>query len=517
MRKLIATLLCNSILFPFLAFADEEGNNSIVDRQIQYVDYNYIHNIENGALNPVSISDIPLGDITVISAGYFWNDGKYHNVDKSGHVNGLNIDVYGIARLDKISFEGEVGYFNYKERDKVWNSTLFMNKLNPFILADDKPSDYKTDRFVINGRFTYKFSSRFRFGLNADYNVGVMSDESDPRVETKGMRFILNPGVDFDVTDRFTLGATGGINLFSESQRYTCLQTAVNYKFYLMSGLGTNYPYSNNAYSRDSHGTSWFVSVDGKYKISNELANYLTINYGNESEKAVDGGSSYRFMGGDFSNNVLGITDRFAITGSRIAHNIEIGFQTNDVKGRWYDQKSTSQNGTTVWEIMNSSIKHTESLTNVSGAYRLDFLDNAGVSSLTAGIGLGYTNSDTKNYPELYYRKYSNLSIKANVTKYFNIKKVRLGVGIDGGYDMNLSSSCDLNGIDIEKEYSLPMYYFLTSNAYTVNGRIDGKLPVGKVILGAYITGGTTRCANAKDMFKTTAMNSFTCGLNLSF
>ena len=517
MRKLIATLLCNSILFPFLAFADGEGNNSIVDQQIQYADYNYIHNIEYRALNPVSISDIPLGDITVISAGYYWNNGKYHNVDKSGHVNGFDVDVYGIARLNKISFEGEVGYFSYKERDRVWNSTLFQNKLNPFILADDKPSDYKTDRFVINGRFAYKISSRLRFGLNADYNVGVMSDESDPRVETKGMRFILNPGIDFDVTDKFTLGATGGINLFSESQRYTCLQTAVNYKFYLMSGLGTNYPYSNNAYSRDSKGTSWFVSIDGKYKISDNLSNYITVNYGNESEKAIDGGSSYRFLGGDFSNAVIGITDRFSITGTRLAHNIEIGFEINDVKGKWYDQKHTTQNGTTVWEVMNSSIKHKESLTTAHGAYRFDILDNNGVSSLTAGIGVGYITSDTKNYPEVYFRKYSNLGIKANVTKYFNIKKVRLGVGVDGGYDMNLSSSCDFNGIDIENEYSLPMYYFLTSSAYNVNGKIEGKLPVGKVILGAFVSGGTMRCADAKEMFKNTSLNNFKCGLNLSF
>ncbi|MDE7369253.1 MAG: hypothetical protein K2N08_05705, partial [Muribaculaceae bacterium] len=262
---------------------------------------------------------------------------------------------------------------------------------------------------------------------------------------------------------------------------------------------------------------SWFVSIDGKYKIDDSLSDYITVNYGNESENAIDGGSSYRFLGGDFSNAVIGITDRFSITGTRLAHNIEIGFEINDVKGKWYDQKHTTQNGTTVWEVMNSSIKHKESLTTAHGAYRFDILDNNGVSSLTAGIGVGYITSDTKNYPEVYFRKYSNLGIKANVTKYFNIKKVRLGVGVDGGYDMNLSSSCDFNGIDIENEYSLPMYYFLTSSAYNVNGKIEGKLPVGKVILGAFVSGGTMRCADAKEMFKNTSLNNFKCGLNLSF
>lgn len=516
MQKIFTTLLCTSLLFPFLAKGAQDENNTL-GQQIQYTDYNYIHNVEAGALNPVSISEIPVGDITVISAGYNYNKGKYHNVDQSGRINGFNLDVYGIARLDKISFEGEVGYFNYKEHDRCWNSTLYQNKLNPFILGDDQPSTYKIDRFVINGRFAYKLSSRARLGFNADYNVGVMSDEADPRVETKGMRFIINPGIDFDVTDNFTLGATGGLNLLSESSRYTCLQTAVNFVFYLMSGLGTNYPYSNNAYSRDTKGTSWFVSVDGKYNFTKNISNYLTATYRSENENAIDGGSSYKFKGGEFINRVFGVTDRFSITGSRFAHNIELRVEINDINGRWFDQMQTSQGGTIVWEEMNASIKHKERLTTAGGSYRFDILNNEGVSSLTAGIGLGYKYSDTKNYPDVYFRKYSRLDINANVTKYFNIKKVRMGIGIDGGYDKNLSSSCHLDGLEVEQRYAIPMYDYLTSSVYTINGRIDGKLPVGSVILGAFVSGGTTKCTAAHDLYKNTSMSNFNCGLSLSF
>ncbi|MDE6867509.1 MAG: hypothetical protein K2J23_08980 [Muribaculaceae bacterium] len=516
MRKIAATLSCISSLFPLFAYAGEEGNNSIA-QQMQYADYNYLNNVESGALNPVSISDIPISNLTLINAGYNWSDGEYYRPDASRHTNGLNIDIYGIARLNKISFEGEVGYLSYKEHDRKWNSTLYLNPLNPFIIGDDMASDYKIDRFVINGRFAYKFSSRFRFGLNADYNVGVMSDESDPRVETKGMRFILNPGVDFDITDKLTVGATGGIDLMSESQNYTCLQTAVNFVFYLMNGLGSNYPWSNNAYTRNTKGTSWFAGVDGRYKVSGNISNYLTLQYRHDSENAIDGGSSYKFRGGDFSNNVFEITDRFSIKGTRYAHNVEVGFAANDVKGRWYDQKQTSQNGTIVWEILNSSIKHKQTYMTAHADYRFDILNDESISSLTAGAGLSFTNSDSKNYPELYFRKYSNLDFNANVTKYFNIRNVRLGIGVKGGYMTSLSSSCDLAGIDLEEEYSLPMYYYLTSDAFNIEGKIEGKLPVGKVILGAYVEGGTTRCVKAKDLYHATSMSKINCGLTLSF
>lgn len=516
MQKIFTTLLCSSLLFPVLANAATEDNNTL-GQQIQYTDYNYLHNVEAGALNPVSISDIPIRDITVITAGYNLKHGKYHNVDQSNRINGFNLDVYGIARLDKISFEGEVGYFNYKEHDRCWNSTLYQNKLNPFILGDDQPSTYKIDRFVINGRFAYKLSSRARLGFNADYNVGVMSDEADPRVETKGMRFIINPGIDFDVTDNFTLGATGGLNLLSESSRYTCLQTAVNFVFYLMSGLGTNYPYSSNAYTRDTKGTSWFVSVDGKYNFTKNISNYLTATYRNENENAVDGGSSYKFRGGEYINRVFSLTDRFSITGNRYAHNIELGLEVNDIYGRWFDQMQTSQNGTIVWEVMNASIKHKERLTTAGGTYRFDILNKQGVSSLTAGIALGYKYSNTKNYPDVYFRKYSRLDISANVTRYLNFKKVRMGFGIEGGYGKNLSSSCHLDGLEVEQRYAIPMYDYLTSNAYTLKARIDGKLPVGSVIVGAFFSGVSTKCTDAKEIYKNTLMTSINCGLSLSF
>lgn len=78
---------------------------------------------------------------------------------------------------------------------------------------------------------------------------------------------------------------------------------------------------------------------------------------------------------------MLRITDRLSLTGSRYAHNIELSAETNDVKGKWYDQKSFSQNGTTGYEVMNSSIKHKETYTLVRGSYRFDILDSAGVSS----------------------------------------------------------------------------------------------------------------------------------------
>lgn len=516
MYKPFCMLASYAILSPVFAFAGGEGDNSPV-QQMQYADYNYIHNIADGSLNPVSANDIPLSSLAIIKAGYFLREGDYRNVDASRHKAGLNVDAYGISRMDRVAFEGGVSYYNYTGKDRCWNTTLFQNPLNPFILADSEPSNYDTERFHVYGRVSYRLTPSVRLGINADYNVGVMSDETDPRAETKGMRFIINPGVAWDITGRLTLGATAGLNLFSESTNYTCLQTAVNYPFYLMSGLGTYYPQNGNSYIRDAKGTSWFASIDATYRFSDTMTDRLTLYYGNESEGANDGGSTFQFKGGDYTNTVLRITDRFSITGPRHAHNIELMAETNDVNGRWYDQRSYSDNGTTGFEVMNSSIKHKETYTRMSGSYRFDLLDTDGVPSLTAAAGAAYTSSDTWNYPQRYFRKYTLLDLSANVMKHFSIRNVRLGIGIDGAYRMSPSSSCDFVGLELEQTYTMPMYAYLTSAAVSGGATVKANIPVGRFILGAYITGGMTKCTDAKIKYDGTSAKHITCGLSMAF
>lgn len=517
MRKSFLILPSILLLSQFSAHSGEERDNSVL-QQIQFRDYNYINNIESSAINPVSISYMPLSELAVIGAGYGWKQGDYHSLDRSGHSDVLTVGAFGQKRLKRVAFEGDVTYFNENDRARCWNSTLFQSRLNPFILADSEPSDYNTERFHVQGKLSYDFSERFRFGLNAEYNVGVMSDEKDPRLETKGMRFVINPGVQFDVTSKFAVGATAGLNLFNESSRYSCVQTSVNYKFYVMSGLGTYYPQTGSSYSRDAKGTSWFAGLDFKCRFNERVADYLSLSYSHESENATDGGSTYQFKAGEYTNGVMRLYNRLSLKAGALVHNVELWAENNAVKGRWFDQKNVTENGTTHYVVMGSSIKHKESRSSARVAYRLDILGRENVSQLSAGVSAKLLSSDTKNYPELYRQKYNRLIVGANVAKHFSIKNVRLGIALDGNYAMSLSSQYDFAGLELEHSYCLPMYAYLTSTAYAVNGRVDAKLPVGDLILGAYVGGGTQQCVGGKlDYYKNDSMNALCFGLSLAF
>ncbi len=464
-------------------------------RHVQHEEYGYISNIRQGSANPTSLAATPLSRLALVKAGYDWQRGDYHSPDAGHGTDGFFVEAYGLRRTSKLVFEGVFSYRNENERDKQWNSTLYQSPLNPFVLADSLPSDYNKEKFHIAGRVSWNVSPRLRFGLNADYHVGVQSDETDPRLEAKGMRFILNPGVEYDCGVA-SIGLTAGINLLNETEQYSSLNSTVTHRFFLMGGLGTFYPQSGTAYNRDLKGTSWFAEPSVKFRIGSRSSDFLRLRFDSYSESATDGGSTYRFLGGDWSDKCFRLYNRFSIFRGIYSHNFELHGRYDDSKGIWYDQRAVSENGTTRYEVVNSSVKHKQTVVQASLGYRLDRLDSSMTPTFTAAVTAGFESVSATNYPEYYIRKTSHAVAVAMAMKRWTLGKVVLRVHADASYRAGLSSSINSQGLELYKKYSFPMYVWQASSSLRAQGRIIVDIPVRKMILGAEAYGGSLICTD---------------------
>lgn len=464
-------------------------------QHVQHEEYGYISNIRQGSANPTSLAATPLSGLAVVKAGYDWQRGAYHSPDAGRGTDGFFVEAYGLRRTSKLAFEGVFTYRNENERSKKWNSTLYQSPLNPFVLADSLPSDYNKEKFHIAGRVSWNVNSRLRFGLNADYHVGVQSDEKDPRLEAKGMRFILNPGVEYDCGIA-SVGLTAGINLLNETEQYSSLNTTVTHRFFLMGGLGSFYPQSGISYSRDVKGTSWFAEPSVKIRIGSMASDFLSVRFDSYSENATDGGSSYRFLGGDWSDRCFRIYDRFSFFRGRYTHNFELHGRYDDSKGTWYDQRAVTENGTTRYEVVNASVKHKQSVVQASLGYRLDRLDSSLTPTFTASVSAGFESASATNYPEYYTRKTSHAVASAMAMKRWVFGKVVLRVRADASYRAKLSSSISAQGLELYEKYSFPMYAWHSSSSLTARGRVNVDIPLGRMILGAEAYGGSMICTD---------------------
>lgn len=198
------------LLFVPVFLRAEEGMNGKIR---QYRDVMWLENSWAGSVNPVSIAKVPLESLFGLRVKYGLLDGNFRQVDEAEKENDLQVSIFGIKKLNKMVFEGNIGYYNQIQYDRKWNSTLFISPQNPFILADSIAGKFNLEKFVLHGGFAWNLSSRVNVGLRADYEVGSVADQTDPRPDTKSMRFGLTPGIAFRLSEQFSLGMSVKIGL----------------------------------------------------------------------------------------------------------------------------------------------------------------------------------------------------------------------------------------------------------------------------------------------------------------
>lgn len=500
----------------------EKSDEDILKATMQYKDYMFLNNGAYGSLNPTFMRDLPLGQLATLQVSYGAGMGDFHKLDKSGDVRDLLVEVYGVKKLESVSFEGGMSYRNGKEKQRRWNSTLYQAEDNPFILADSVFSNYTVEQFTLDGRFSWEPLDLLRFGINALYEVGATSDEQDPRLETKGMRFTINPGIDFKVSKHVKIGATGGVRLFNENSRYSTVETAINSSFFVMKGFGLSLNNGGTSYQRETKGTAWFAALQ-VYMNRPGYTNFLNGGIEQNREKAIDGGTTQQFVGGEYRTRKIFVNDRFSFAKNKYVHNIEVFGGYDKVEGIWYDQKYiTNSRGQSYWEPKLKSIIYTQDLWQTALKYRFDVLNAGNTPSWTVSAGVKYANSDIKNYPDGYKQSYQNLDANISLSKHFSIKKAVLSLSALGNYMVNLETGLLLgDDIELKDKYTIPMYNYITSDSYSVQGRIETKIPVMSKrftsYVGAYVEASTQRYVGDNNMFRLTHFNRFSGGVNYTF
>lgn len=482
-------------MFSLMVFAQEKSTYPY------YRDALYLGNIYSGSTNPVAISHAPFLSVADIGIKYHFEDGDFRAKDQTGKETGFDVSMWGIKKFNRISFEGGISYYNDVQRDKSWNTTLFIAPSNPFILADSVASRYNVERFNLNGGFAYEISPMVKLGLRAFYEVGSSADQTDPRPDTKAMKFRINPGFTFSLSRYWELGISGEYRMMNEQTDYTCVRTEKNYTFFLFSGLGTYLGRTGVSYSRQYKGRAYNGALQAVF-ANGFISNMIEAGIDRNQEEAIDGGKSDKFLGGKYNNSTFFVTERFQVRSERLYHNITFDVRYSDSKGTWYNQKQmNSDTGEGYWEVMSSEIKHKEKTMTARLGYRMDMMRGE-TPTLTWSVTAGYGKTETHNYPEDYTADHSYIDVKADIAKHFKIKKSVFTVSLYGNYRNKLSADLDTRDLRIYDEYTLPMWGYATASAVGAGGGLNVKLPLpfkGFIsYLGIFARGGYVTCLSSE-------------------
>ncbi|MDD2436943.1 MAG: hypothetical protein PHG27_02395 [Massilibacteroides sp.] len=452
-------------IFPSLCFAQPQQPDN---RKLQYEDFLYLNNLLFETKNPISISYQPL-EVTNFDFNYLSRKGDFKRIGEGKNETILNGKIYGIKKIDRLSFEGGIEYSNAKLNDKKWTNTLFVADDNPFFLSDSIASDVNSEKFNLNGGLSYLLNKKWIVALRAIYNVGSLADQTDPRPKTKGIQFTLNPGINYRLNDLLSIGASANIGWMSESTAYTVVNTSepnVNTLF-LQKGLGS--PEIKNAigYKREYDGNQWGGNIQFIRENLSSFSNVFDLGVLHSKEKAKDGGTDFDYNGGDYKATTFTFADRIRLGSKQLVHNLSMSALYKKIDGTWYIQtQSIDKDGNTIWGIKDKSIVHKDNSIQAYLLYRMDLLKGEN-PHLSWSVGGKYLNSEIKQYPELYKQKYSLMSFSGNITKHIIIGKSLLTFGIDGELIQNLSDEIAVSGSKLASSFLEPAFRAISASAYS--------------------------------------------------
>ena len=187
----------------------------------------------------------------------------------------------------------------------------------------------------------YEINAHWRAGLRAIYEVGSNADQTDPRPDIKGMRFLLNLGVNYQ-WGNFRIGASAGVRWLGESVNYTLVKTYETYQLFLFRGMGNYESQQAIGFQRRYTGTASQGNLPLGWNNAAHRADFLELGYEKSTEEARDGSSSNKYKGGKYARTRFSLTNRFRISGERTMHNVTLEASHNKVEGTWYSQTPVS-------------------------------------------------------------------------------------------------------------------------------------------------------------------------------
>ena len=478
--------------------------------------HNRPYNLHYNSLSPTRLSYNNTRDYGVAEVGYNLQKGDFHNIDKSGDTYAIDATIGGLRQIDAFSLFGHIHYKNEQANHQSWNSTLWLLNDNPFVLCDSVPGDATTESFDMQAAASYAFNNRLKAGILVGLSTGNHTDQNNPRPRTTNSIVPITTGVDYQINSVWNIGLAGGISMSNMIVEYTMVQPFLDTRYFLMKGMG-NYIGRSAAnevsYQRNYNSTILQTALNAEWRPAKGcVGNFLEIRYSTASQDATDGGSSYSFIGGEYSENGLSIHNRLQLKPhNRVLHNVFINATQKNGKGIWYDQKRTldqEHGGVIIYEVLSKNTNYKSKRLTASLGYQLDVLRNDGRRDITVNAQVGMSSlerkqllGDTTPKQEI---QMLNLSLQAGKTLYIN--KVTLLAQVSGGYQSPqkqtyASGSPYTDSDNIDAVYTRRVFEFESAQSWNIGAYADASLPVGEKLTAGIYAGVRHHAYNGKSEY----------------
>ena len=157
--------------------------------------------------NGAGLSQMPELFPSELKFDFGQTNGDFYSIFEGQSDQSFNFSSRSFRKINKTYLYGSFSYRKSYEKGLNFSNTNEPSLNYPYLLTDTIGNDtYDREFFKLAGVISSPVNEKLDWGLSFDYQVGVASQNRDPRPENKVMKANISPGLLFK-QDQFKLGA----------------------------------------------------------------------------------------------------------------------------------------------------------------------------------------------------------------------------------------------------------------------------------------------------------------------
>lgn len=429
-----------------------------------------------GTSNPGSLSECSIGKVSLIQAGYLYNDDQIRMIQQPVQTAVYYTGTKGFLKIGNLSAFGSFGYSNSHYDGSVYNGTLMFDTYNPYLIGDTVPARQFREQFDLGGEISYSLNECITLATGVDYTSAVGAKQKDPRNRNSISNLKLTPGLVYHL-GKTTLGLSGSWYTTSNELSYS-VEGNWNQTLFMPLGLG----YYRREVNISSY-SQWYTGkgYSGALQASRETGNLFMlaeVKYDHFNEEARSG-SSFRLIDGITEANDISLSGLLRIAGNKVYHLFTLNGSFAAVSSDEILQRSYTVNkGAYSYDSLAtvSWIENKHIINDIHGSVGYSYLvfDNDRSIDFTAGGTLSAGYFSTSHFPVQSYGQYHVLNLMGTIfaSKLLHFGALDLTPAVAVSYQSNLGSDITYT----VQTYSLPdMVYhdYYISKANVLGGTLS--------------------------------------------
>jgi len=484
----------NKLLFTFILSLSFLTTNAQVSDSINIDSYNSLELIE--VLNPWLLSSNPAGLVLnpEISPGkmniaYHGEDGDYKRIQQGENYSKYSFQTERYKKKANTFYYGNFSYDKSLEKGVFYSNVNDPYRGSPYLLIDTIGNDiYDREFFTLRGDLATPLYKNISWGFSSDLNVGLASQDRDPRPKNKVLNLSLSQGLLFSFS-KINVGFNLLYSYYNEDIEIDIIKANTQMDFFQLLGLGSYTSYEAGSFYRLYKRNSMGGDAQLNYK-SGKINSLLGSSFLYIDETADDGhklgDASWNFMKNDskLEGILFEIYNSTTITNNSSIHLINANYKLTTMLGTEFIQKLyvLGETKTDDWFTIGIEEKFKSSLIDAELSYSFLKMKEAFLQNYKVHFALNYYEFSQAYYVPNKNDSYQNMIFSLGLDKSFYLKNNIFSLGAGFKHKNNIAFSHNYGEANfITEKLLLPDLNYLASDFNALSFKFSFETSLNKL------------------------------------